>query len=140
MTRVGHAQKGYSLIEVVVAIAIAGTTLATLMQVVGANVNRAVLTRQFTEATAIAESMLTREGTELPLQVGVDKGRIDEVYAWRRAIRIFHEDPFYDSETELPLVPYEVTVTIWWNDGSRRRQVTLRTLRLKQHQQYVSKQ
>lgn len=140
MTHVRHAQKGYSLIEVVVAIAIAGTTLATLMQVVGANVKRAALTHQFTEATAMAESMLTRAGTDLPLQAGVNEGRFDEIYAWRRAIAVFHEDPFYDSETELPLVPYEIAVTVWWRDGGQRRQVTLRTLRLKQHEQYATPQ
>lgn len=140
MKRPPKSQRGYSLIEVVAATAIAGAMLAVLMQVVGANVNRAALTSRFTEATALAESMLTRIGAELPLEAGVEEGRFDRVYAWRRTIRVFHEDPFHDSETELPLVPYEVDVTVWWRDGAQLKDVTLRTLRLKQHDRHASPQ
>lgn len=135
-----NSEKGFSLIEMVAAVAIAGTALAVLMQVIGANVNRAALTSRFTEATALAESILTRTGTDLPLVVGVDEGRFDRVYAWRRATQVFHEDPLHDVETELPLVPYEVAVTVWWRDSGQRKQVTLRTLRLKKHEQYASAQ
>lgn len=126
-----QSQRGYSLIEVVVAIAIAGTTLAGLVQAVAGNLRHAALAGAYTEATALAESMMTRVGTELPLRTGTQEGRFDGTFRWRRVIRPRDENLPAGAQTAPPLTPYEVAVTVWWNDGSRRRQVALRTLRLK---------
>lgn len=125
------SQDGYSLVEVVVAVAIAGTALAGLVQAVGSNLRHAALTNEYTQATALAESMITRVGTDLPLRTGTHRGRFDRTFHWRRTIRAHLEDQAVDPETTTPLLPVEVAVTVWWKNGNQDRQVTLRTIRLK---------
>lgn len=129
MNRTRASQHGYSLIEVVVAIAVAGTTLAGLVHAVGTNLRHAALTHEYTRATALAESMITRVGTELPLQAGTQRGRFDGTFRWQRTIRT-DDDPAPAAD-EPPLQPHEIDVTVWWRDGGRTRQVTLHTMRLK---------
>lgn len=127
MTR--RSQHGYSLVEVAAAMAVAGLALAGLVQAVGANLRHAALTGEYTRATALAESMLSRVGTELPLVPGTRHGRFDGTFHWQRTIRP-PKDPEPDTAAP-PLLPHEVEVTVWWPAGERTREVTLRTLRLK---------
>ena len=133
----GPRQGGYSLIEVVVAIAIAGTAVAGLVQAIGSNLRHTALTGEYTQATALAESMLTRLGSELPLETGVRDGHFDAKFRWRRAVQArWQEDPLRAAdEVTPPVLPYEIAVTVWWNSQSRIRHVTLRTLRLKSSDQ-----
>lgn len=114
------------------AIAIAGTALAALVQAIGTNLRHAALSGEYTQATALAESMLSRVGAELPLRTGEHRGRFDARFQWRRVIRKYHaEDLAPDSDTAAPLTPYEIAVTVWWDTDNGVRQLTLRTLRLK---------
>lgn len=122
-------QQGYSLLEVVVALAIAGTALAGLLQAVGTQAHHTALAREYATATALAESMLARTGREIRLQSGTRRGRFDETFQWRRSIRI-HETDAAPVGATPPVTPYEVTVTVSWRTGHRLRDVTLRTLRL----------
>lgn len=121
-------QQGYSLLEVVVALAIAGTALAGLLQAVGTQAHHTALAREYATATALAESMLARTGREIRLQSGTRRGRFDDTFQWRRSIRI-HETNAAPGAAP-PVTPYEVTVTVSWRTGHRLRDVTLRTLRL----------
>lgn len=121
-------QGGYSLLEVVVALAIAGTALAGLLQAVGTQAHHTALARQYAAATALAESMLARTGREIPLRSGTRRGRFDDTFRWRRNVEIHETTP--GPGPAPPVTPYEVTVTVSWQTGDRRREVTLRTLRL----------
>lgn len=122
--------KGYSLLEVVVALAIAGTALAGLLQAVGTQARHTALAREYAAATALAESMLARAGRETRLQSGSRRGRFDDTFQWRRTIRVHDTNEAPGVGAAAPVTPYEVTVTVSWRTGHRVRDVTLRTLRL----------
>jgi hypothetical protein len=40
-----------------------------------------------------------------------------------------------EEETELPLIPYEVIVEVFWQETGKRRSVTLTSLRLAPREQ-----
>jgi general secretion pathway protein I len=124
-------QKGYSLLEVVVALAIAATALAALLQAGGSQAHYAALAREYAAATVLAESMLARTGRDIRLEPGTRQGRFDDTFHWRRTVTVYGTDaPLRHGATPPPVTPYEVTVTVSWRTGDRLRDVTLRTLRL----------
>jgi len=85
-TRPDSAQRGFTLIEVVVAIAIVALGLMAVFRVVHATVNNAAYLRDRSFATWIADNRLTemRLGTELP-SVDETEGEIqfaDQSWRW----------------------------------------------------------
>lgn len=126
-----RSQRGYSLIEVVVAVAIAGIALTMLLQAVQGNAERTALSREYVLATAFGESMLARVGRDLSMETGTRSGRFREAFNWTRTIRPYVDPPQTGEESDVAVSPYEVVVTISWRSGGKSHDLSLRSLRLK---------
>jgi prepilin-type N-terminal cleavage/methylation domain-containing protein len=113
-----RSQLGFSLIEVVVALAIVSLMLGTIYQVSTGAVRSTVRTDNYLRALAMAQSRLAEASAMTVLKVGTVIGSADGV-AWSRSVRP-HAAPPPSPETRL----YEVSV-IATRGGSR---VVLETL------------
>lgn len=126
-------QTGFTLIEVVVALAVAGVALAVLLQAVGGNASRSLLSREYVIATAFSESMLARVGRDIPLDAGTERGRMGRIFTWQRTILLYPVDqPVHEAAAAV--VPYEIVVRIEWISGGRSHEFSLRSLRLRLEQ------
>jgi prepilin-type N-terminal cleavage/methylation domain-containing protein len=115
----GHrSQRGFSLIEVVVALAIVSLMLGTIYQVSNGAVRSTVRTDNYLRALAMAQSRLAEASAMPVLKVGTVIGSSDGV-AWSRSIKPYAAPP-PSPETRL----YQVSV-IATRSGSR---VALETL------------
>lgn len=112
---------GFTLLEVLIALAILSVALATLLGIFSQGLSRAREMREATTARALAQSLLAIQGTESPIVIG-DTSGLDGAFAWHlKAV------PYGKSETGgigMALITAQVT----WNDG--KRSVSLSTLRL----------
>ena len=118
---------GFTLIEVLVAVAIAGLLLIPLFHVFSANINRSAQADASIEATLIAESMLETLGARLPLAPGESVADED-----RFAI-VASVQPYTGANAppaDRYVIPYELSVNVSWQEGRRKRSITLRTVRL----------
>jgi len=113
-----RSQMGFSLIEVVVALAIVSLMLGTIYQVSNGAVRSTVRTDNYLRALAMAQSRLAEASAMSVLKVGTVIGSSDGV-AWSRSIKPSAAPP-PSPETRL----YQVSV-IATRSGSR---VTLETL------------
>lgn len=126
--------RGLSLLEVLVAFSILALTLGVLLRIFGSGLRGAALAGAYSQAVLQAETLLSRSGIEAPLEVGEQHGRLNNRYHWRRIIRPYRL-PVIEGETELPRIPYEVIVEVFWQEAGKRRSVILTSLRLAPREQ-----
>jgi general secretion pathway protein I len=121
-------QKGFSLLEVLVAFAILSVSLGVLLQVFATGLRNTTLSEEYTLATLHAESLLAQLGTEIPLNEGIQEGQLDDTYAWRSTVVPYVAEGV-DPEM-MDILAYQARVEVFWQGTRQTRSVMLETLRL----------
>lgn len=135
MTAVRADQRGFSLLEILVAFSILALSLGVLMQIFSGSLRNADITHDQAQAVVLAQSLLTAAGVETPLAPGESNGVYTEKFRWQLSVRPF-ADEVRAGETPavrqvLTLDLWEITASVTWGgtSGSPQRAVTLSTLR-----------
>lgn len=136
---------GFTLLEVIVALAIAALALVGLFQTGSAGLFAASTAARMDEAVERAQSHLAAFAQSGVLAAGVLTGEDGDGYRWklrakpiaqRAAVRqpavagAVGVNSGTASESLAPLALYEVEVTISWRSGRQERSVVLETRRL----------
>ena len=125
------AQSGFTLIEVVVALAIAALGLSFLMAATSTGLGNAGLADKYIEATRRAQSHLAELGVTEPLVAGVRCGDDGGGYWWRSRVsapRVHDGVPAPDGMAPLGL--FAVEVIIRWQSGDSSKSVSLQSQRI----------
>jgi general secretion pathway protein I len=127
-----NRQKGFSLLEILMAFSILALSLGILLKIFAGGVNTAVIAEEYTAAVQIAESLMA--GTaETPLQNGETSGVENDKYHWLLEVRPFEFNPENVDPLSLQATLFKVKVTVSWdndNAESDGRQLQLTTLKL----------
>jgi general secretion pathway protein I len=122
----GRCQRGFTLIEVLVAFGILASTLVAVLQVFSQGLRSVDVAERHLIATMLMRSIVDDLGTEVPIVAGERSGEIDDGYRWTTRMAV--------SQTIAPVataqgvyLPYEIDVEIVWNG---RPVTTLTTLRI----------
>jgi general secretion pathway protein I len=125
---------GFSLIEVLVALAIGGLALSAIAGVIGDGLSGGRASDATASALTVAEGEIAAAGVAEPLRPGSSKGSFAGRFEWLRQVTAYEdrrEDARSDGDQPLSrLQLYRIEVTVGWSEGTRRRQLTLATLRL----------
>jgi len=120
-----NRNKGFSLLEILVAFSILAISLGILLKIFSSGVNTAMIAEEYTVATQIAESLMAKTGIEEPLLVGENSGTEVEKYHWRVTVEN-SPNPADDEDTGL----LAVQVIVQWGDDDRnRRAIELKTVK-----------
>jgi prepilin-type N-terminal cleavage/methylation domain-containing protein len=122
-------ERGFTLIEVLVATAVTALILLPLLRSFSAGLTAKSRSGSLTDATLVAESAMETIGATVSFDQPSSFDRQDGRYHVSTEVH-----PYGSSDSggslRLPLIPYEIVVTVAWNEGAETRSLALRTLRL----------
>ena len=124
--------KGFSLLEILVAFTIMAISLGIVLKIFSSGVNTAVISEDYMIATQIAESVMARTGVEEALEIGDASGIEGDKYQWQ--VKITSDETFEITEgSEIELLAVQVTVK-WDENLANARSVELNTLKTRSQQ------
>lgn len=126
MPRAGH-EAGFTLVEVIVALAILSVGLSTLLGVISNSLRQTAHAERMAAAGSLAQSLLAEVGTERPIKPEERDGQFPNGFRWHLKMH-----PYGDvkEREEWPVGVYAVSAEVEWEDGAQRRSYALTTLRL----------
>ena len=125
-----RVERGFTLIEVLVAFVILGLSLTVLLRIFSSGLRNVEVSGEYARAVLVAEAQLALAGVGEPLEAGETWGEWDERFRWRRRI-----EPYVPREAgplqSDAVTAYRITVEVDWDNGANRRRITLSSLRLR---------
>jgi general secretion pathway protein I len=118
---------GFTVVEVVVALTILALALGVLLNVMSNSIRQTGRAETVAEAGSLAQSLLAKIGTELPLRDGQITGQSDRGFRWRVQIDAYGDGT---DRREWPVAAHQVLAEVLWSDGLQERSLVLTTLRL----------
>lgn len=141
MTPMKTGKEGFTLLEVMVAIAILSLLLAGVMRVFSSSLTGIGKSQLHSEGTLVARQKIEETLLEMNLVEGVETGVTNEIFEWKVEV-IPIEIQFADPEApdpaivgpgtwiqeESPMMIYDVIVTVEWPDATYSGRVQLQTI------------
>ena len=126
-----RGDRGFTLLEVIVALAIAALALVALFQAGSAGLMTVDEATRVEAAVDRAQSHLAEFAGTGAIGPGESRGDDGDGYHWRLVARPVASQPVgTPGQTETPAKLYDIDVTIWWGTGRHPRSVELETERI----------
>ena len=132
MSRWRNNQRGFSLLEILIAFSILAVSLGILLKIFSTGITTAQVADNYTMAAQIANNLMAKTGVETPLKISEELGVENNFYHWR--VRV-NSQTFVSPELDLRALPVElfnINVLVWWGDDDKTddRVLELNTMKL----------
>ena len=117
--------KGFTLLEVLIALAILSVALGILFQSISNSIANSRSAEEESRATVLAQSIIAQLGKEILIEPGEFSGISAAGQQWK-----LQQTEMAGEAGSGKLKRYRETVTVEWGTGGARRKITLSTLRL----------
>jgi len=128
-------RKGFTLIEVVVGLAILGVGLMVIIELFAGGLRLGRVSEEYTKAVNYSRMKLEELALKPPAEEGVEEGEFNETYRWKIETKRIDLLPFErDTDFKPPVELFHVKVDVIWKSGLKERSVGLesyRTIKLK---------
>ena len=118
--------EGFTLIEVLVAFAIAALILGAMYDMLASDLRSEGTAESYRSAVLIGQSALDAVAT-VPTSPGKS---FDRVGIYEREIRITERPELKPAKALMDAIPYQIEVRVSWREGGHQRSIDLVTLRL----------
>ena len=119
--------RGFTLIEVLVALTLFALVGGSLLALVQTGLRTTALGNEYTHAALLARSKLTELQVYAGLTPGVYEGEFDDRYRWQLTFTERQEEA---EQTTLEQFPMDVRVSVLWGQGSEQKSVDIDTVLL----------
>ena len=126
-----NPQQGFSLLEILIAFSIMALSLSIMLNIFSGGINTATTAEDYTLAVEIAESLMAKTGSEIPLSEHQSSGKEDDKYRWHLTISPYTLSPDLIDAKTVQARLFKVDALVKWGDGeSDDREIRLTTLKL----------
>ena len=124
-------ENGFTLIEILVSVAILGIGLCMLLELFSGGLRSARVSEEYTKAVCygrgkMEEMLATRDFSE-----GMTEGSFDDQFSWK--VEVKRSDPSLgqanEGETKLPIDLYQIVMRVTWQSGRGERNFEMESLR-----------
>jgi general secretion pathway protein I len=123
----GYRARGFSLLEVIAAVALLAICFGALMRVAGASLNLTSHASGYTQSALWASSLLDRIFVvDFPAE-GTSQGSFDATYRW--TMHISTPEDSLSVPTNAPLHLYRIDLDVSWSEAGRPLKSHFTTLR-----------
>jgi len=124
-------KRGFTLIEVVVALAILGVGLTVIIELFSGGLRLARASMEYTKAVNYARTKMEEIAVKPELQVGTGEGESDDkAFRWQVVVKkvdLLSIDKSMDYKPPVEL--YQVKIDVFWKSGSKERSTSLESLK-----------
>lgn len=124
-------RRGFSLLEVIAAIAILAIAFAALMQVAGSSMSLTARANERTQAALRARALLDGAFVMEPVREGASEGRFDDRYRWHLDVSRYAppDAPARDGSVDAGGM-FRLDLDVIWGEGASERHARFSTLRI----------
>ncbi len=108
--RIGHRQKGFTLLEILVAFTLLALTFATIMEIIAGSAKNTVKASQNTKIAMLVQSKMDELGLFEVLEEGSSNGDFDDNTSW--SLEIMPYDAPYEGEVNQEFSSIELMEVI----------------------------
>ena len=123
----GTSDSGFTLMEVLVALAILAMSLSILLEIFSQALDRVRESRIKASAANLASTLLLRNESADPSEIKDMEGVSDSGLHWRIMVREYGSEP---DRSNRPQRAVQVSTIVGWQDHGRYRSMALSTMRL----------
>lgn len=130
----GNPSTGFTLLEVLVAMAILGIGLCVLLELFSGGLRSAKVSEEYVRATWYGKGKMEEVLSSMDLVEGVTEGAFDSEISWTLEVKKANPtlptiEPTEEEAESLPIDLYQVVLKISWPSGAKQRQLELESLR-----------
>lgn len=123
-------RRGFTLIEVVVGLAILGVGLMVIIELFAGGLRLGRVSEEYTKAVNYGRMKMEELAVKPPSGEGVEEGEFNETYRWKIETKRIDLLPFErDTDFKPPVELFHVKVDVIWKSGLKERSVGLESYR-----------
>jgi general secretion pathway protein I len=130
--RRSNRNRGFTLIEVVVALAILGVGLTVIIELFSGGLRLARTSMEYTKAVNYARTKMEEFAVKPTIEEGTGEGESeDKVFRWQVAVKkvdLLSIDKSMDYKPPVELFQFKINV--FWKSGSKERSTSLESLKV----------
>lgn len=122
--------RGFTLIEVVVALAILGVGLIVIIELFSGGLRLGKVAEEYTQAISYARLKMEDLAAGQQLVEGMEEGEFDKKYRYQIEVKKVDLYPFQEQvDFQPPLLLYKIKLSVLWKSGLRERSADFESFR-----------
>lgn len=123
-------KRGFTLIEVVIALSILGIGLMVIIELFSGGLRLGRFSEEHTRALRYASLKLEEMAIRKTLEEGEEEGEFDPNFRWKVGVRKMDILPVEkEADFKRPAELYHIRIKVMWNSGTKQRVTSLESYR-----------
>ena len=123
--------RGFTLIEVVIALAILGVGLTVIIELFSGGLRLGRASKEYTKAVNYAQMKMEEILLKQQVEEGVEEGKFDDTFRWEIGVKKVDILPVEkDRDFNPPAEFFQVKINIIWKSGSKERSTTIESYKM----------